>query len=72
MFHNIQTEVNGTNRWFYERRTTYGEGTMINKLKNMIASHFMEVYEIKKLAGSEKAIRKSKVKNNDAEYCSWD
>jgi hypothetical protein len=50
MFHSIQTKVIETNMKLCERGTTPGDDLMLKKLKNMIANHFLEIYETKKLS----------------------
>jgi cap2 methyltransferase len=70
IFHNTQTTVIRTNMQFYEIGTTRGEDVMIRNLRYMIATHFMEVHEIRKLSESEKVLCKSKAENDYAEC--WD
>jgi cap2 methyltransferase len=70
IFHNTQTTVIRTNMQFYKIGTTRGEDVMIRNLRSMIATHFMEVHEIRMLSESEKVLCQTKVENDDAEC--WD
>jgi cap2 methyltransferase len=53
MFHNTQTTAMETNMRYYDRGITRDEDVMIQKLKCIVATHFMEVHEIRKLSESE-------------------
>jgi cap2 methyltransferase len=57
-FHSIQTKAIETNMRLYRRGTTPDDDLKIKKLRNMIANHFMEIYEMKKFSESEKVICK--------------
>jgi cap2 methyltransferase len=58
-FHNTQTEAIETNMRLYERGTTPDDDLKIKEVKNMIANHFLEIYEINKLSQSEKVTTKT-------------
>ncbi|PNF27384.1 hypothetical protein B7P43_G17491 [Cryptotermes secundus] len=62
MFKNLQTDVIETNIRAYQRGRTHTEDFKIKKLKYLIANHFMEKYEVKKLPESEEVVGKSKLK----------
>jgi cap2 methyltransferase len=62
MFKTFQTEVIETNIRLYRRGRRLGEDFTIKKLKNLIANHFMETYEMKKLSESEEVVGKSNLK----------
>jgi hypothetical protein len=50
-----------TNIRLYQRGRTRAEDFKIKKLKYLIANHFMEKYELKKLSESEEVVGKSKL-----------
>jgi cap2 methyltransferase len=70
MFHNTQTMLIERNMQLYEIGTTPSEDVTIRDLRYMIATHFMEKHEIRKLSESEKVLCKSKAEKDDAEC--WD
>jgi cap2 methyltransferase len=70
MFHNTQTTAMETNMLYYERGFTRDENVIIQNLKYMVATHFMEVHEIRRLSESEKLLWMNYGENEDAEC--WD
>lgn len=50
-----------TNIRAYQRGRTRAEDFRIKKMKYLIANHFMEKYELKKLPESEEVVGKSKL-----------
>ncbi|XP_069682597.1 cap-specific mRNA (nucleoside-2'-O-)-methyltransferase 2 isoform X1 [Periplaneta americana] len=61
MFKNFQVNVIETNIRVYEGHKMRGEELLIKKLRYLIANHFMETYEMKKLSESDEVVGKSKL-----------
>jgi cap2 methyltransferase len=69
-FHNTHTTVMERNMSYYETGIPHVEDLMIQKLKLMVATHFMEVYEFRRLSAPENLLCTGFELHEDAEC--WD
>jgi hypothetical protein len=70
MFHDIQTTVMDKNMRYFETGIPRDEDVMIQKLKLMVANHFMEVHDIRRLSAPEKLLCTGLELHKDTEC--WD